>query len=726
MANSPFAITITAVDKTTATMRRINAQMAKLTSPVRDLRKSIGDFSKEAGFTRVADSFGKVATSAKDCVSSISSMIPAMAFITSTATIGGVIALAAGWGKLAQQVANTSDSLGVSTQSLQAYQNAARLAGSSAEDMTATLKSLGDAIEDATSGRNAQAQYFMARFGMTLTRTKSGAVDATRALKQVAEAVAGQKGNVQAQRLILRTFGISESLLPMLQKGAKGVDDFVAAGAKMGNIYTPEQIEQGKQYAQNVTLLDGALEGLKNTIGNALIPVLQPMLESLSKWVTQNKDLIASDVSGFVKDIAAWIKSVDWSGVAKTIGEVVTALGGLKGVAIGLAAISFAGPISGVLTLAGALVKLTTAVIPAATTALGGIGGAAAGAGVMGLAATAGIAGGLAYAGVKAAEATGVAPETDRAKGIDAVAHGQWFQASRLLPAADFARAVWMRGQGQSNAQIAAMLKGNAPAGTVTGGPVTPAPGAAPGYTSPALPAPATRAAPAAEPPIYTSPALPASAAPAAAAAPVRAGKGTSESQALFARLETQYGLPSGLLDSVWATESGRGQNMMSAAGAMGHFQFMPGTAKQYGVANPYDLTQSATGAAKMYADLLRQTGGNLPAALAGYNWGMGNVEKKGLDAMPAETRNYIQKVTARMGAGAGAGDEGAGAGTMQPVDITRRIAGAGGAVANAGKVLVEVVLANFPAGTKATTQASGNVTATTRVREPLLTSGAV
>lgn len=117
----------------------------------------------------------------------------------------------------------------------------------------------------------------------------------------------------------------------------------------------------------------------------------------------------------------------------------------------------------------------------------------------------------------------------------------------------------------------------------------------------------------------------------------------------LLNKLEGQYGLPAGLLDSVWAAESGRGRAMLSPKGAQGHFQFMPATAKQYGLQDPNDLTQSATAAARMLSDLMAQSGGDVQKALAGYNWGIGNVQRKGMDAAPAETRNYIAKVTGNM-----------------------------------------------------------------------------
>lgn len=117
----------------------------------------------------------------------------------------------------------------------------------------------------------------------------------------------------------------------------------------------------------------------------------------------------------------------------------------------------------------------------------------------------------------------------------------------------------------------------------------------------------------------------------------------------LLASLESDYGLPNGLLKSVMTTESGGRADAVSPKGARGYFQFMPATAKAYGV-NPTDFNSSATGAARMYADLLKQHNGDLDKALASYNWGSGNVSKNGLEKAPTETKNYITKVKTGMG----------------------------------------------------------------------------
>ncbi|MGX6458844.1 lytic transglycosylase domain-containing protein [Klebsiella grimontii] len=123
-----------------------------------------------------------------------------------------------------------------------------------------------------------------------------------------------------------------------------------------------------------------------------------------------------------------------------------------------------------------------------------------------------------------------------------------------------------------------------------------------------------------------------------------------------FGALEGKYDLPAGLLSSVSATESGGDPYAVSPKGAKGPFQFMDGTARDLGLKgmDVYDPHKSADAAARYLRYLLDATGGDLEKTLASYNWGLGNVQKKGMDNLPAETRNYVPKVMAGMRPGAG------------------------------------------------------------------------
>lgn len=121
--------------------------------------------------------------------------------------------------------------------------------------------------------------------------------------------------------------------------------------------------------------------------------------------------------------------------------------------------------------------------------------------------------------------------------------------------------------------------------------------------------------------------------------------------QPMFGKLEQLYQLPVGLLKSVAITESAGNPNAMSGAGAQGLFQLMPGTAKDLGLRgnDAFDPVKSAQAAAKYLSQLIKANNGDLTKALASYNWGIGNVQKHGLNLMPRETREYIPKVLSNL-----------------------------------------------------------------------------
>lgn len=116
----------------------------------------------------------------------------------------------------------------------------------------------------------------------------------------------------------------------------------------------------------------------------------------------------------------------------------------------------------------------------------------------------------------------------------------------------------------------------------------------------------------------------------------------------LFVTAGRRHNLDPALLAAVAMKESSYRPEVVncanrSSAGALGIMQFMPGTAAGMGI-DPCDPSSAIFGSGKYLRGLLNQFG-SLDKALAAYNWGSGNVARKGLSGAPAETREYITKV---------------------------------------------------------------------------------
>jgi soluble lytic murein transglycosylase-like protein len=88
-----------------------------------------------------------------------------------------------------------------------------------------------------------------------------------------------------------------------------------------------------------------------------------------------------------------------------------------------------------------------------------------------------------------------------------------------------------------------------------------------------------------------------------------------------------RYGVDPRLLRILCFIESRYRLDAVSPKGARGPMQFMPDTAKRFGVRNPHDPQQAIDAAARYLRDLLMKFGGRVDLALAAYNAGEGTVE---------------------------------------------------------------------------------------------------
>ena len=98
--------------------------------------------------------------------------------------------------------------------------------------------------------------------------------------------------------------------------------------------------------------------------------------------------------------------------------------------------------------------------------------------------------------------------------------------------------------------------------------------------------------------------------------------------------------------------ESGFNPRAVSPAGALGIAQFIPSTARSYGLRDPFDPIASIDAQAHLMSDLLRRFH-SVPLALAAYNAGSGAVAACSCVPPYPETRAYVARILA-LASGAG------------------------------------------------------------------------
>jgi soluble lytic murein transglycosylase-like protein len=109
-----------------------------------------------------------------------------------------------------------------------------------------------------------------------------------------------------------------------------------------------------------------------------------------------------------------------------------------------------------------------------------------------------------------------------------------------------------------------------------------------------------------------------------------------------FDRASLFYQLPKNLLARMAQQESGYDNKAVSNRGAVGLMQIVP---RYHPNVDPTNSEASIFYAAEYMRNLYNRFG-NWKLALAAYNWGPTNLQKKGIANAPGETKNYVARIS--------------------------------------------------------------------------------
>jgi Phage tail lysozyme len=368
MAND-FTIRIGAEDKATAVVNKIKDTFAKIAEPIEKANKRMATLGNvgNVGLSKLQKSMDGVANSASKVVDKIVEIIPGLTAIGGAASIAGLSALATKFGNFGFGLNKSSKLLAMNAQDLAAWHVAAKRAGVSAEEFDSSMSGSQMAIRAAANGADPHAMVLLQKMGIQIAKNKDGTTDYYTTQMRLMKAIPKLK-TVEAQRDVAGTFDMGR-LLPMLQQGTYEADK--ARAIRKGLVPTPDEVARATAFHQNVNDLEDSVTGLGNSIGSKLIPVLDPLVTGFAKWLDSHRAEIADTITNAVQKFAEWVKGINWNEVVSKMTNLFDAMGGIKGVAIAIAAITFAGPIAGVLNLIAALTRLSTVALPAAIVEFG-------------------------------------------------------------------------------------------------------------------------------------------------------------------------------------------------------------------------------------------------------------------------------------------------------------------------------------------------------------------
>jgi Phage tail lysozyme len=392
-----YSVTYSVVDNATKQIDAINKRITQMRAPMDRMSRSISRFVDVSGLRKVAEGFGWIGRAAATAFRAMIAIVPVLGAITSAATIAGIAKLVSSFSAWGRQLTINADQIGISTQQLQQFEDATRLAGGNTDDMTESLKGLHDATVRAFEGQDPQALAYFNQLGISL-RDANGHMRTTADLMpEVMQKLQDIKDPTDRARIATALLGgAGMKLVETFRVSRQSLGEWMTDASKFTEL-TQQQLQGMIAFEQAQGRLGVAFDHLGQQVSAVLAKNFTPLFNHLSEFVTTHQPQIIAAVDQLSARFSKWLDNPDmW----KAIGDGLTkTIDGLKWMVDNLdTVLHYAEVIAAVFAVKWALG--IAASIAQVTLALGAVsGGVSAGTGLLGaLGAVAALAAGLAAA----------------------------------------------------------------------------------------------------------------------------------------------------------------------------------------------------------------------------------------------------------------------------------------------------------------------------------------
>lgn len=223
-------------------------------------------------------------------------------FTAITLAVGALKDMTVKAGAAAEQIGNLAQASGISTTFLQGLQFSLEQAGIGSDAAVTSMRILSRQMEQAQDSTSETA-YKFAELGIIITEQSTS----EEVLAQIAQAFSQMEDGAKKTAMATEFFGRAGSqLIPILNKGAAGLDEMAGAAKRFGVALDPEALKALKAVDDATDKLNATSQGLVNTWTIKLAPAVTAW-QNLKATVVEFSNFLSREMIASATKMVAYI-----------------------------------------------------------------------------------------------------------------------------------------------------------------------------------------------------------------------------------------------------------------------------------------------------------------------------------------------------------------------------------------------------------------------------------
>ena len=218
------------------------------------------------------------------------------------AASAALLAMTGHYAGLAVAQTRMAASLGQSSRDFQAYSQGAALAGSSSEAFGDASRKLRDDLVSISRGEGGDAAKNLMILGVRMYEGFQKIPDTIKTMRSIADRLREIEDPAARANMAVRVLGQSGyDLLPFLEGGAQGMDEFVRQAIRMRTVMGDEAIEESRRYGVNIRSLTAWLTGVRTELVSGVLPHLNRLLVFLRTLQVELRPIVEAGIEDLIR-----------------------------------------------------------------------------------------------------------------------------------------------------------------------------------------------------------------------------------------------------------------------------------------------------------------------------------------------------------------------------------------------------------------------------------------